>query len=77
MYNSNVYNPYQQYMGTMMGNNSFPPQRQEVVRVNEELSQANSLYIRKKTCDFDIGSIMGDQEEKFNKYCEKIKEIWR
>ena len=34
MYNSNVYNPYQQYMGTMMGNNSFPPQRQEVVRVN-------------------------------------------
>ena len=44
MYNSNAYNPYQQYMGTI---------------------------------DFDIGSIMGDQEEKFKKYCEKIKEIWR
>jgi len=36
--------------------------------VNEELAQAQSLYIKKKSCDFDIGSIMGDQEEKADKY---------
>lgn len=33
MYN-NTYNPYQQYMGMTMGNNTFPTQRQEVIRVN-------------------------------------------
>lgn len=48
-----------------------------VKEVSEELSQAQSLYIQKKTCDFEIGSLMADQEEKFLKYCEKIKEIWR
>ena len=48
-----------------------------IKEVDEELAQANSLYIKKKTCDFDISAIMGDQEEKFKKYCEKIKEIWR
>lgn len=36
--------------------------------VNEELAQAQSLYIKKKSRDFDISSIMGDQEEKANKY---------
>lgn len=45
--------------------------------VNEELAQAQSLYIKKKSCDFDISSIMGDQEEKADKYWCKIKEIWR
>lgn len=48
-----------------------------IKEVDEELAQANSLYIKKKTCDFDISAIMGDQEEKFKEYYEKIEEIWR
>lgn len=48
-----------------------------IKEVNEELAQVNSLYIKKKTSDFDISSIMGDQEVKSLKYWEKIKEIWR
>lgn len=46
--------------------------------VDEELAQAESLYIKKKTVDFDIGSIMSDQEEKYQNYHKKIKdEFWR
>lgn len=48
-----------------------------ITDVNDELAQANSLYIKKKSTDFDIESIMGDQEEKAEKYWQKITEIWR
>lgn len=48
-----------------------------IADVSDELAQANSLYIKKKSTDFDIESIMGDQEEKAEKYWQKITEIWR
>ena len=48
-----------------------------ICEVNEELAQANSLLIKKKTCEFDIICILEDQEEKYAKYCEKIKKVWR
>ena len=45
--------------------------------VSDELAQAKSLYIKKKSTDFDIISIMDDQEPKAIMYWEKIKTIWR
>lgn len=39
-----------------------------IADVSDELAQANSLYIKKKSTDFDIESIMGDQQEKAEKY---------
>lgn len=48
-----------------------------IKNVNDELAHANTELIDKKTCDFDIACILGDQEEKCRKYCEKIKKVWR
>ena len=41
------------------------------------LGEIADALIDKKTCDFDIACILGDQEEKCKKYCEKIKKVWR
>ena len=43
--------------------------------VNEELANAESLYIKKKAVDFDINSIMGDQDKKVKEYNKKIEEL--
>jgi hypothetical protein len=36
--------------------------------VSDELAQAKSLYLKKKASDFDINSIMSDQECKAEMY---------
>ncbi len=42
--------------------------------VDEELVGAESLYLKKKMTDFDINSIMSDQDKKYKEYCKKTKE---
>ena len=44
--------------------------------VDEELAGVESLYVKRKTTDFDISSIMSDQEKKYKEYCKKIKECY-
>lgn len=42
--------------------------------VDEELAGAESLYVKRKTTDFDINSIISDQDKKYKEYCKKTKE---
>lgn len=44
--------------------------------VDEELAGVESLYVKRKTTDFDISSIMSDQDKKYKEYCKKIKECY-